>query len=105
MRPHRAQATTHSRTSEPPLDVAPTGHVGLQKAARSHVIVPETSDWPKTCSRQRLDLSVPRIPEFRKALEQNDEGAIFRASSDRVQADIAILDGEVFHGASAFRAV
>ena len=26
-------------------------------------------------------------------MEQNDEGAIFRASSDRVQADIAILEG------------
>ena len=62
-------------------------------------------DDAKTCSRQRLDLSVPRIPEFRKAVEQNDEGAIFRASSDRVQADIAILEGEVFHGAFAFRAV
>jgi hypothetical protein len=38
-------------------------------------------------------------------VELNDDGAIFRAGSDGVQPDIAILEGEVFHGASAFRAV
>jgi hypothetical protein len=50
-------------------------------------------------------LPVPSIPKFREAVEKHDNGAIFWARSDRVQADIAILEGEVFQGTSAFRIV
>jgi hypothetical protein len=48
-------------------------------------------DGAKAGSSQRLDLLAPSIPEFREAVKQNDNGAVARAGSDRVQADIAIL--------------
>jgi hypothetical protein len=49
-------------------------------------------DGAKAGSSQRLDLLAPSIPELREAVKQNDNGAVVRAGSDRMQADIAILE-------------
>lgn len=39
-------------------------------------------DDAKSCRGQRLDLPAPAIPEFRKAVEENDNGAVLGAGSD-----------------------
>jgi len=50
------------------------------------------NDHTKSGGGQRLDLPVPRIPEFREAVEKHDGGAVFRASGNRVQVYCAILE-------------
>ena len=36
---------------------------------------------------ERLDLSVPGIPEFGEAMEQDDDGAVWRTGGDGVEID------------------
>ena len=54
-------------------------------------------DHAKTRSGQRLDLSVPSVPKFREAVEQNYNLAVSWTGSHCVQADIATFEGKVFH--------
>jgi len=49
-------------------------------------------DDSKSRGGQRLDLSVPSIPEFREAMEKKDDGAVLGASSNRVQAYGSIFE-------------
>jgi len=52
---------------------------------------------------ERFDLFVPRIPKFGEAVEQEDDGALWRACGDGVDFDRAVSEGQVFkrnwHGA------
>lgn len=48
-------------------------------------------DDAKAGGGERLDLFVPGIPEFGKAVEEDGEGAVWRAGSDGVELDGAVV--------------
>src|SRR5438445_4505969 len=49
-------------------------------------------DDAKARGSQRLDLAPPSIPEFWETVEKNDDRAVMRTCSNRVQAYCAILE-------------
>ena len=66
------------------------GHAGGLAAEVVATLV--GNDDAKSSGGQRLNLLAPPVPEFREAMEQKDNGAVFRACSHRVQAHCAILE-------------
>ena len=56
-------------------------------------------DDTKSRSSQRLNLPVPPLPEFRKAVEENHDWTVFRPGSDSMESHKAVLEGDGFrHG-------
>src|SRR4029077_2019825 len=53
------------------------------------------NDNAAPCCRERINLLVPGIPEFREAVKKKDGGTIFRASGDSMEADRAVLKGQL----------
>jgi hypothetical protein len=51
-------------------------------------------DNAKSRSRQRLDLFVPPIPEFRETVQKNHNRTVFRTVSDGLQGYVAVLKDE-----------
>jgi hypothetical protein len=56
------------------------------------------NDDAEASGSERHDLAMPGIPEFGKAVEQNDGGAALRAGSDSMQFDVAVAKCEMFEG-------
>jgi hypothetical protein len=54
-------------------------------------------DHPEAGRGKRLDLPAPPVPELGKAVQQDDQGAIFRSRLDGVQADAVRFQKYLFH--------
>ena len=50
-----------------------------------------------------LDLPAPGIPEFREAVEENDDGAVWWAGGDGVEFARAVAKGQVFESGKSAR--